>query len=105
MNIDLIKALLTIAVASSILSSAFVQKFKSVSIIKCSSCLIYISFVISMLFGIVFTLSFTDYKIIEALWVGLFSFLGADSLYKAFEDKIFSSYSNINSVTTISRDV
>ena len=105
MNIDLIKALLTIAVASSILSSTFVQKFKSVSIIKCSSCLIYISFVISMLFGIVFTLSFTDYKITEALWVGLFSFLGADSLYKAFEDKIFSSYSNINSVTTISRDV
>ena len=53
---------------------------------------IYISFFVSMLFGVVFTLSFTNYDILESLWVGLFSFLGADSLYKAFEDKIFASY-------------
>lgn len=104
MNIDLIKSLLVVACASSILSTAFVQKFKAVSIIKCSSCLVYISFVISMLFGIIFTLSFTTYNIINALWVGLFSFIGADTLYKAFEDKIFKSYSNINSITEIVRE-
>lgn len=103
MNIDLIKTLLIIAMASSILSTAFVQKFKSISLIKCSSCLIYISFVISMIFGIVFTLSFTTHNIVDALWVGLFSFLGADSLYKAFENKLFTSYSEINSVTEIKR--
>lgn len=104
MNIDLIKSLLVVACASSILSTAFVQKLKAVSIIKCSSCLVYISFVISMLFGIIFTLSFTTYNIINALWVGLFSFIGADTLYKAFEDKIFKSYSNINSITEIVRE-
>lgn len=104
MNIDLIKMLLVIACASSILSTAFVQKIKTASIIKCNSCLLYISFFISMLFGVLFTLSFTKYNIIESLWVGLFSFLGADSLYKAFEDKIFSSYSKLQNVTEIKRD-
>lgn len=104
MNIDLIKMLLVISCASSILSTAFVQKIKTASIIKCNSCLLYISFFISMLLGVLFTLSFTKYNIIESLWVGLFSFLGADSLYKAFEDKIFSSYSKLQNVTEIKRD-
>lgn len=104
MNIDLIKILLVISCASSILSSAFIQKIKCITLIKSSSYLIYISFLISMIFGVVFTLSFTDYDIINALWVGLFSFLGADSLYKAFEDKIFMSYSNINNVIEIKRN-
>lgn len=104
MNIDLIKMLLVIACASSILSTAFVQKIKTASIIKCSSCLLYISFFISMLFGVLFTLSFTKYNVMDSLWVGLFSFLGADSLYKVFEDKIFSSYSKLQNVTEIKRD-
>ncbi len=104
MNIELIKMLLVIACASSILSTAFVQKIKTASIIKCNSCLLYISFFISMLFGIIFTLSFTKYSLIESLWVGLFSFLGADSLYKAFEDKIFSSYSKLQNIIEIKRD-
>ena len=104
MNIDLIKSLLLIALASSILSSALVQKIKGLSILKCSDCLLYISFGVSMMFGIIFTLSFTEYKIVHALWVGLFSFLGADSLYKAFEHKIFASFSKIKEVTTIERD-
>jgi len=103
MNYDLIKSLLIIAISSSIISTAFIQKIKTMSILKCSDCLIYISFFISMLFGIVFTISFTNYDTISALWVGLFSFIGADSLYKAFEDKIFKSYSTLNDVTEIKR--
>ncbi len=103
MNYDLIKALLIIGISSSIISTTLVQKIKSMSIFKCSNCLLYISFFISMTIGIVFTLSFTEYDLINSLWVGLFSFLGADSLYKAFEDKIFKSFSSMNDVTTIER--
>ena len=103
MNIELIKALLLIAVSSSIISASFVQKIKTVSLIKSSECLIYISFLISMSFGILFTLSFTDYKLIDSIWVGLFSFIGADSLYKAFEDKLFKSFNKINEVKEIKR--
>ena len=104
MNIELIKVLLIIASASSILSSAFMQKIKTISLIKCSSCLIYISFLVSMLFGILFTLTFTEYNIVYSLWVGLFGFLEADTLYKTFENKVFSSYSEIKSITSINRD-
>ena len=103
MNIELIKALLLIAASSSIISASFVQKIKTVSLIKCSDCLIYISFLISMRFGMLFTLSFTEYKLIDSIWVGLFSFIGADSLYKAFEDKLFKSFNKINEVKEIER--
>ncbi len=103
MNIDLIKSLLLVAIASSIVSTAFVQKIKAMSICKCSNCVIYISFFVSMIFGVMFTLSFTSYNIIDSLWIGLFSFLGADSLYKAFEDKIFKSYSTLNNIIEIKR--
>ena len=50
-----------------------------------------------------FTLSFTNYTLVESLWVGLFSFIGADSLYKAFEDKLFKSFNKINEVKEIER--
>ena len=103
MNIELIQALLLIAVSSSIISASFVQKIKTISLIKCSDCLIYISFLISMSFGMLFTLSFTEYTLIDSIWVGLFSFIGADSLYKAFEDKLFKSFNKINEVKEIER--
>lgn len=95
MDVNLIKTLLVISCISSILSSAFVQKIKTTKIVKNSSQIIYISFISSMIFGIIFTLSFTDYSIIESLWVGLFSFLGSDKLYKSLEDKLFLSYKNL----------
>lgn len=103
MNIELIKALLLVAVLSSIISTSFIQKIKTISLIKCSDCLVYISFLVSMSFGMLFTLSFTNYKLVESLWVGLFSFIGADSLYKAFEDKLFKSFNKINEVKEIER--
>lgn len=103
MNIELIKALLLIAVLSSIISTSFIQKIKTISLIKCSDCLVYISFLVSMSFGMLFTLSFTNYTLVESLWVGLFSFIGADSLYKAFEDKLFKSFNKINEVKEIER--
>lgn len=103
MNIDLIKELLLIAASSSIISVAFVQKIKCASLIKCSKCLIYVSFLISMSFGILFTLSFTEYKLADSVWVGLFSFIGADSLYKAFEDKLFTSFNKLKDVKEIER--
>ena len=56
-----------------------------------------------MSFGMLFTLSFTNNTLVESLWVGLFSFIGADSLYKAFEDKLFKSFNKINEVKEIER--
>ena len=47
-----------------------------------------------MLFGIVFCKTFTTISFPESLWIGLFSFLGADTIYKSLEGKL-ASYKNL----------
>ena len=92
MNIDLIKEVLIVAVSSSIISTALVQKIKEGFNFKKSTKIIIVSFILSMIMGSLFSLSFTELSIVNSLWVGLISFIGADAIYKAFEDKIFKSY-------------
>ena len=48
-----------------------------------------------MVIGTLFSLTFTDLNMINSLWVGLTSFIGADTVYKTFEDKIFKSFGEI----------
>lgn len=95
LNLELIKELLMIATASSIVTTASVQKIKEAFIFKKSSRLVIVSFVVSMIFGTLFGLTFGGVEISEALWVGFFSFIGADVIYKTFEDKIFKSFGTI----------
>jgi hypothetical protein len=63
---------------------------------KKSNYLVIVSFFVSMTLGFLFSLSFSDVGVINSIWVGLFSFLEADMLYKMFEDKIFKPFSQIN---------
>lgn len=99
MNLDFLQELLIISIALSVITCAFIQKTKIH--FKCSKCLPVYSFVVNMSIGIIFCITFTDINFPTSLWVGLFSFLGADSLYKALEGKL-SSYTeliNRNKVT------
>lgn len=106
LKFDMIKNILIIAIASSIITTAFVQKIKEAHKFKKSNRLVYISFVVSIILGALFSLSFSDASIIDSLWVGLFSFIGADTLYQMFEDKIFNSFGEIHkeSVVEIPKD-
>ena len=52
-----------------------------------------------MLVSVIFCITFTDIKFPNSLWIGLFSFLGADSLYKSLEGKISSHKDIINKKT------
>lgn len=101
MNLDLIKNVLIVAIASSIISTALVQKIKEGFKFKNSKKIIIVSFAISMLIGTLFSLSFTELNVKNALWVGLVSFIGADTIYRAFEDKIFKSFSELDDRKTI----
>ena len=47
-----------------------------------------------MVISILFCRTFTSINLPNSLWIGLFSFLGADSIYKSLEGKI-SSYTDI----------
>lgn len=88
MDFDLIKQLLIIAMAVSVIACAFIQKTKGM--FKSSKLIAVYGFVVNMILGLTFCLSFTDIKIYEGLWVGLFSFIGADTLYKSLEGKLTS---------------
>jgi len=52
-----------------------------------------------MFIGIIFCITFTKISFPNSLWIGLFSFLGADSIYKTLEGKI-SSYSTLRDKKT-----
>lgn len=95
LNFDLIKNILIIAIASSIVTINLVQKIKESVKFKNSNRLVFVSFIVSIIFGTLFSLSFSDTNLINSLWVGLFSFIGADMLYKMFEDKLFKPFSEI----------
>lgn len=104
MKLDLIKQILIIAIASSIVSTATIQKVKE---ILTNKTILYIaSFVVSLVIGILFSLSFSDLDLTDSIWVGVFTWVGADALYKAFENKIFTSFSDMNKddTTLIERD-
>lgn len=106
LNIELIKNVLMIAMASSIVSTAFVQKIKETIEFKKSSRVVIVSFVVSMVLGTLFSLSFSNTNLIYSLWVGLVSFIGADTLYKLFEEKLFKTYGEIhkNNIVEVPKD-
>ena len=92
LNLDFLKNLLIISIALSVITCAFVQKTKKH--FNTSKYICLYSFIVNIIIGIIFCITFTEITFPTSLWVGLFSFLGADSLYKSLEGKL-SSYTEI----------
>lgn len=102
MNLEIIKQILIVSIAASIVSTATIQKIKEQ--LKSKKWLFFTSLISSITIGITFALSFTELSIINSIWVGLITWIGADAIYKSFEDKIFKRFSDIENVTEIKRD-
>lgn len=102
MNLEIIKQILIVSIAASIVSTATIQKIKEQ--LKSKKWLFFVSLISSVGIGIVFALSFTELSKSNSIWVGLITWLGADAIYKSFEDKIFKRFSDIENVTEIKRD-
>ena len=98
-NYDYLKELLVVAIALSVITCAFIQKTKIY--FKSSKYLPVYSLIINILTGIVFCLSFTEISFPTSIWVGFFSYIGADSIYKTLEGKL-SSYTDIISRNKVS---
>ena len=94
MNFDLIKEILIAGIGASVFSTAVIQKIKEM--LKNKSWLYFISIIVSFGLGIAFSLSFTHLDIVNSLWVGLCTWVGADALYKTFEEKLFIPFSEMN---------
>lgn len=102
MDLEIIKKILIVSIAASIVSTATIQKIKEQ--LKSKKWLFFASLISSVVIGITFTLSFTKLSLINSMWVGLITWLGADAIYKSFEDKIFKRFSDIENVIEIERD-
>lgn len=87
-DLDLIEQMLIVAMTLSTFTCAFIQKTKAK--FKSSDCLCFYSFFLNIGFGILFCYRFSSITFPDSLWVGLFSFLGADSIYKSLEGKLAS---------------
>ena len=93
MYIELFKKVLFVAIVISTISCAFIQKTKFK--FKSSKFLTLYSFFINMLISICFCNNFTNFSLVYSIWVGFFSFIGADTLFKTLEGKL-NSYRDIN---------
>lgn len=102
MELEIIKQILIVSIAASIVSTATIQKIKEQ--LKSKKWLFFVSLISSIEIGIAFALSFTELSLINSIWVGLITWLGADAIYKSFEDKIFKKYSDIENIIEIKRD-
>ena len=97
LNFGLLKNLLIIAMATSTITVTFIQKTKK--FLPTSKIIPIYSLLINIICGYFFSKTFTnDITTIESIWIGLFSFLGADTLYTTLEGKLapFSELNNKN---------
>ena len=88
----LLQVILVIAIACSTITVAFIQKTKKFC--RNSRCITLYTFIVNMLFGYFFSMTFASIDYVKSLWVGLFSFIGADTIYRNLEGKL-SSYSDL----------
>ena len=91
-NFDYLKITLLIAIALSSITCTFVQKTKI--FFKSSKYITLYSLIVNLCFSVIFCKTFTNIDLPNSLWIGLFSFLGADSIYKTLEGKL-SSYTEL----------
>ena len=98
LNLDFLKQLLIVSIALSTITCTLVQKTKY--LFKSSKYISLYSLIINLIIGVIFCYTFTDIKLPNSLWIGFFSFLGADSIYKSLEGTI-SSYSDIINKKTV----
>ena len=94
LNLNYLQKILAISIALSAITCTFIQKTKKH--FKKSKFITLYSFIVNIIIGLLFCITFTDITFPTSLWFGLFSFLGADTIYKTLEGKI-APYSKITS--------
>ena len=99
LDFDLLKTIFVVAIAGSIITTAMIQKIKEMLTNK--KYLGIVSLIVSMFVGTLFAMCFSNLSIVNCLWCGSVCWLGADMIYKTFEDKIFTKFSDMNKDTIV----
>lgn len=99
---QLLLDLLTISITFSVILMTLIQKFKTLSFINKSWHVWFINLVFSFAIGIPFSITFYNISLINSIWVGLFSFIGASSIYEVLKKQNIINYTPIRVDDTIS---
>lgn len=102
LDFNLIKNILIVAIGSSIITTAVVQKIKES--LNSKKYLWLISLGISMVIGTLFAICFSDLSIVNSLWCGLICWIGADAIYKTFEEKVFKPFAKMQEVVEVPKE-
>lgn len=89
---SLLIRLITISITFSCILAAVIQKLKKLPFIKKSWQVLITNFLLSFILGIPFGVTFYKISIEEAVWVGIFSFVGASSLYSTLKNQTIINY-------------
>lgn len=89
---DLLLKLLIVSMVFSVVLMTLIQKFKTSSFIKKSWQVWLLNLFCSFAIGIPFGITFYDLSIIEGIWVGLFSFIGATTIYETLKAQRLINY-------------
>lgn len=89
---DLLLNDLMISVTFSVFLMAFIQKFKSLDFIKEDWQIWIINLIFSFAIGIPFAITFFNLDLYNAIWVGVFGFVGAPSIYEALKQQKIINY-------------
>lgn len=102
---NLIKVLM-ISVTFSIIEMALVQKVKDIKIFKKSYQVAIFNVLSSFIIGTLFSISFFDLNIYDSLWVSLFSFIGASSIYEMLKKQNMINFTpkSVSDTVTIKKD-
>lgn len=90
MSIEIINKifdLLSIAGVLSIILMALIQKIKSLNCINKDCHIWYINIFLSFSLGIYFSMYFFKVSFSDAIWISIFSFIGAPSLYDLLKNQ------------------
>lgn len=79
--------LLSVSMIVSIIVMTFIQKLKTFCFVRKEWHIGLCNLLCSFLFGIPFSYLFYQIPIEKGIWVSLFSFIGAPSLYKMFKNQ------------------
>ncbi|MDD5979812.1 MAG: hypothetical protein PUC23_01715 [bacterium] len=106
---DILLNVLMISITFSVILMALIQKIKDLEIINKSYQVWIINLILSFLVGIPFAIVFYDLKLNLAVWVSIFGFIGAPTIYETLKKQNIINYkpkstSDNKETITISKD-
>lgn len=103
---DTIINILLIATTFSFIMMNLIQKIKSLPIVSAKEHIWIINFILSFFIGTLFGLHFYNLSIYDSLWMSLFTFIGAPSIYEALKNQNIINYTpkSLNSTVTITTE-